>query len=865
MPGSVPKAARLILKGIRSNVEHESLYGDLEEYYHNLHEKKGWFSARKWYWSQVFTSAPSLVSSSIKWSLVMLGNYIKIAFRNLTRQKGYSFINILGLAVGMAAFILIMLWVNFELSYDKFHEKADRTFRFHVHALIGSTEINQTGTSNPMSIQLAKDFPQIEHIMKMDDWTNMLVTVDDKSFASTALIVDSTFFDVFSFTLLNGTQENVLNKPNLVVLTESAAKRYFGNQDPINKSFNFNGMMDVTVSGIMQDFPPNSHFRGDFLLSLLSDPSIQGAGWTTNNYSTYITLHEGVTKEEMEALFPEFTRQNMSGGNLERFDQWIANGNFWNLYLQPLTSIHLHSHLNGEFEQNGNAAYVYIFAVVAVFILLIACVNFMNLTTARSSKRAREVGMRKVVGSTRQQLMRQFIAESMLASFIALGFAILLIEIALPAFSNFTGKILDLNYFGNLSILPMLIAVAVIVGLISGTYPAFILSSFKPVSILKGSGAQKSGSSILRNILVVLQFATSIALIAGTLIVGAQLDYFQNKQLGFNKEQVLVINSPGQYGRDSVQFKEALKKHSSVKYVAGANTLPGRSFSNIGFNAEEVGNITLNMCWAEYDYLNTLQLEMAEGRFFSEDFPTDSSAMIINESAARLLAYDDPIGKTISNGRNRLHVIGVVKDYHYESFHTKIRPMALVKLGGTWTRRERLVTIRFESENVKDVVNYAQQMWDEHVGNIEMQYTFFDEEYSRIYRNEMQTGKIFSTFSMLAILIASLGLFGLASYTAEQRTKEIGVRKVLGASETNIVVLLSKEFAKWVLTANIIAWPAAWFVMNLWLENFVYRTDINIMVFIYASIIALVIAMLTVSGQALRAALTNPAKALKYE
>ena len=804
----------------------------------------------------------------------MLKNYLKIAFRNLIKQKLFSFINISGLAVGITCSILIILFVNYEKSYDQFNIKADRTYRVAVSALIGNTKINQTYSSAITFQKLLQDFPEIEtgvKFIKSND--KMPVYIKNKIFyESNIFAVDSTFYDVFTVPLIYGNSKTALIEPNSVVLSKNIALKYFGKTDVIGKIVTLEledsrGPVDFKISGVSENMPSNSHFHYSMLISLTSFPELlNNQGWTQNSFISYIVLKKGVSRDQFEAKLKDFTRKYMGG---KQFDEWVAKGNYWKYYLQPVTEIHLNSDLNGEFEPNGSSTYVNIFSLISIFILLIACINFMNLSTARSSLRAKEVGLRKVVGSGKYKLMFQFLFESIILSFLALGIALIMVEVLLPYYSNFISRPVSMSYFGNTHAIILLLLFGFLVGIISGSYPAFVLSSFKPITVLKNNAVQKSKHFNFRNILVVVQFAISIFLIGGTIIIYRQIQYLQNKNLGFDKEQVLVIKNPGTIEKNIRTFKQVLHNNNNIVDVSGSGSLPGTPFSNIGFGAEGVDNaFTLNLCVCDYDFQKTLKLEMLKGRFFSKEFPSDSSAVILNQKAAELLGSDDPIGKKINNwsqNKGVFHIIGIVKDFNYESLHKQIRPMALFYIGGYYKQTESYISIRIKTGNLPNTIKFVDIKWNEFSHGAPFEYSFLNDDFNNLYKNEMQTEKLFLVFSLLAIFIACLGLLGLASYIAELRTKEIGIKKVLGASVGRIVFSMSREFVKWVILANMVAWPAAYYFMNNWLHDFAYRINISLWVLVLSGGIALMIALATVSFQAIKAATANPVKSLKYE
>ena len=803
----------------------------------------------------------------------MIKNYFKVAFRNFIRYKGFSLINIVGLAIGIACSILIFLFVTYELSYDKFHKKGDRIYRVAVRALIGDTKINQTFSSAITFLKLLDEFPEIETGAKFIDLDEIPVILGDQTiYDNDMFMVDSTFFNIFSVPLIYGTNETVLNQPNSIVVTEQTAQKLFGKSDVVGEVLTVDfatwfGVMDFKITGVSENVPGNSHFHYNYLVSLVSFPSmINNTGWTSNNFITYLLLKESASREGFEAKLPDFTRKYMGG---DSFDEWVSKGNYWEYFLQPLTDIHLNSDLNGEFEPNGNKTYVYIFTVLGFIVLLIACINFMNLSTARSSLRAREVGLRKIVGSRRFKLVQQFLSESVLYSFIALILALIIVESLLPMYRNFVGSPIEIHYFDNFIVIPLLIALGLIVGLISGSYPAFFLSGFKTITVLKGQAGSSRGGIWLRNVLVIIQFSISIFLIIGTFIIFRQMSYFQNKDLGFEKEQILIIKNPGVLGSDTEAFKNLVSEHSSVSSISGSNTLPGRGFSNWGFGAEGVEkSFTLNTCVCDYDFLNTLKINLRTGRFFSKDFPSDSAAAVLNQKAVKLLGWEDPVGKKVNNwsdNRGNFTVIGVIDDYHYESLHQEIRPMGLFLSGGYYKSTQSCISVRFNTEDVSETLKYAETIWNKFVPNKPFEYSFLHQDYENLYMNEKQTRKLFTIFSMLAVFIACLGLYGLASFVADQRTREIGIRKVMGAPVSRIVTRLNLNFSIWVLLANLFAWPAAWLFMKQWLQNFAYRIDIPVWSFVVASVIALVIAYAVISIQSIRAALKNPADSLRHE
>ncbi len=809
----------------------------------------------------------------------MIGNYFKIALRNLIRQKGYSFINIAGLAIGVACCILITLYVTDELGYDRHHEKAERVYRIILRGMLGTNEFNQTVTCAPLGETLVCEFPEVEVSTRFRSYGFPVIRYQDKVFSEEKFFwADSSFFDVFTVPFILGNPKTALTQPNTVVLTRSTAKKYFGDENPLGKQMNADNLRDYLVTGVVEDVPHNSHLHFDFLASLMSYAPTLDQTWINNNFCTYIVLRDGADPAKVQSMLPDLVSKYVGPQVQEAlgvsFESLKETGNYYGYFLQPLTDIHLHSDLDFEIEPNGNATYVYIFSIIAGAILLIACINFMNLATARSASRAKEVGIRKTLGSERAQLIRQFLSESVFTSFLSIILALFIVELLLPMFNELAGKQLDIHYFDNPTTVPALLGLGLIVGLLAGSYPAFFLASFKPVAVLKGTGkvGPSRRSPLLRSGLVIAQFTISIILFIGTFVVRDQLHFIQNKRLGFNKEQVIVVEKTDDLFGRIVPFMDELRQKPRVLQVSNSNNLPGQNFGSSVHRMADAGGEETHLIWnlrTDYDFAATYEIEMAAGRYFSRDWSTDSAAVVINETAARVLGTGDPVGKTLINvgprpDLSQSHtIIGVARDFHFESLHQQIRPLA-IKLFNR-NNRGRFVSVRIAAEDISNTVSTIENTWHKFAGNQAFEYIFFDQEFGKLYESEQRTGKILTVFSALAIFIACLGLLGLASFTTEQRTKEIGIRKVMGASIANVVLLLSKEFTKWVLLANIVAWPLAYLAMNNWLQNFAYRINIPVWVFPAAAATALLIALLTVSYQTLRAALSNPVEALRYE
>jgi putative ABC transport system permease protein len=816
----------------------------------------------------------------------MFKNYLKIAFRNLMKYKAYSFINILGLAIGMACCILILLYVRDELSYDRFHENSDRIFR------VTREWFNQDGTSSlhlghvapPIAPLMKIDFPDIERVARLTGGGTTLVGYQSKYFEEPGFFfADAEIFDVFTLPFVKGDPKTALSDPNSVVITEEMAAKYFRDEDPLNQVINVDGEADLKVTGVIKNIPHNSHFHFDFLGAMKLLENFYGAeafqNWGSNNYATYLLLPENYDIAQIEGQFPAFLDRHLTAayerdtGAPPTVKPSISN----KLHLWPLTDIHLHSHLDSEIEPNGDIKNVYIFSSVAFFILLIACINFMNLATARSANRAKEVGLRKVVGADRQRLIQQFLGESVILSVVSLLLAILMVELALPVFSNFTGKMLELGLTQNLPMAAVLVGIALFVGILAGSYPAFFLSRFQPAFVLKGvKGSARSAHSSLRKGLVIFQFAISIILIISVGVVNNQLEFCRTKNLGLNKEHLVILPASDEMVQRYPAFKNRLLQHPNITGVAASKRVPSARLLDssgariIDGEKSEPINFRIANVRVDHDFIDTYGMEIIAGRNFSTEFSTDSTeAFILNETAVKKIGWAsaaDAIGKPFGYGSRNGKIIGVVKDFHYESLHVPITPVVLLIMPQNFNS----ISVRIRPERMEDItatLGFLENVWQEYRPNFPFTYSFLDDRYDQLYLSEHKLGQIFSAFSALAIFIGCLGLFGLASYTAEQRTKEIGIRKVMGASVSNLVLLLSKDFTKLVAVATLVSWPLAYFAMTSWLQDFAYRININsqLLTFFMAAGLALGIALVTVSYQAIKAALINPVNSLRYE
>ena len=803
----------------------------------------------------------------------MFKNYLKIAVRNLIRFKGYSFINIVGLAIGVACTLLIVLWVQDELNFDRHHENASRIYRVVI-------ELDMEGGSSaytppPLAAALKNDFPEIQQVTRLGPWVfNRLVSYQDKSFLEKNIKgADGAIFDVFTIPFVQGNPRTALSKPNSIVITESMARKYFGSQDPMGKTISINGPKNMyEVTGVVKDCPENTHFYFDF---------IRYRDWNTLSWGnhclfTYILLPENYNPEMLEAKLPDFLIRNM-GGYIQKeygvsITQYYDNKNrVYDLKLQPLSDIHLNAAVIDNTPNRGSYSTITIFSIIAMFILIIACVNFINLATARSSTRTKEVGLRKAMGSNRSMLIRQFLSEAILLIFISTLLALLIAELMLPFYNQLVGKNLSIHLLSQPGLILILLSAVFLIGFLTGFYPAFTLSSFQPLAVLKshlGTGVKRSG---LKTALVVFQFAITIVMFISMFVVFRQSIYVRNARLGFNQNQVLVIDRAYALGDQAEVFKKELSFYPDVLCVSETDSLPGRHFEPNGHRMEGRSmseEYTLHTMYSDHNYINLLDLKVVQGRFFSEDIASDVNSVVINEAAVKKLRLENPIGKRFikdfgdAKEGEFVTIIGILKDFHFMSMHHQIEPMLIRNLGGD---RGYYISVKLSTGHLNQTIKKIEKNWKQFSGNQPFVYSFLDEDFNALYQAEIKTGQILAVFFVLSIFISCLGLFGLSAFMAEQRTKEIGIRKVLGASISRVVFLLTRETGKWVLMGSLIAWPIAWFAMHRWLQNFAYRITIQWWFFILAGMLGLVIALLTVSYQAVRAARANPVDSLRYE
>jgi putative ABC transport system permease protein len=810
----------------------------------------------------------------------MFKNFLKVALRNLWKNKAFSAINIAGLSVGLAVCLLIVLYVKDELSYDRYNTQSENIYRIDADIYFNGTQFISAASPAPLVPTLMKDYPQIVQYTRLRNFGDILVRKDNQNIQNhNAIFADSTFFQVFSIPMIKGNRLTALNEPNSIVIDETTARKYFNSTDVVGKTLYVDNSVNCKITGVISDIPPQSHFHFSFIRPMHDTYHDDQGDWLSNNYASFVLVRPGVTKASLQKAV-DATINNYLVKQLDQVLHMNANelkhsSNHFIYPVMPLTDIHLRSNKSYEFEANGNIIYVYIFSIIAIFILLIACVNFMNLSTARSANRAKEVGIRKVAGSLRSNLITQFLTESVLTSFFSLVIAIGIAALLLPLFNQLAGKQMSVWTLFSTWLLPVLVALIIVVGCIAGSYPAFYLSSFQPVQVLKGSIAKGFKSSWLRSGLVVFQFFISISLIIGTIVIYNQLTYIRSREIGYNRDQVFVINNTYALDKNIKTFRQDMLKISGVQSAAIAGNLPVEtSYSQNGWfkdptlDAKQV--IIMTDFNADQNYIPTLGMRMVAGRNFSTDFPTDSSAVIINETAAKLIGFKNPLAETLyrpsgyaSNGgfaSKPFRIIGVVKDFNFNSMHNKVGPL-IIELSENYGR----IAMRINTKNIPALISEVEKKWNSMGPGQPFSYTFLDADFNKIYNADQRTGKLFITFAIFAIFIACLGLFGLVTYAAEQRIKEIGVRKVLGASVGEIVAMISKDFIKLVLIAFLIAFPVAWLMMNKWLQSFAYRINISWWVFALAGLLILAIALITVSFQALKAAMANPTTSLRSE
>lgn len=858
-----PRPAEWLLDRMAKAGEEFSAKGDFQEEFSTILEDRGRLRAGAWYVFQVLIYLPSYLKTSVYWSLIMFRNYLKVALRNLCKHKAYTFINIAGLAAGLTACILILLWVQDELSFDGFHEKADTIYR--ITWKENNEEKYSVVTPAPLADVIKEECPEIVNSTRYaSSYQDMPFKYKDKSFEFRASFADSRFASIFSFPFLYGDPNTALDDPLSLVITEEIAHRLFAREIPIGKVLTLrfwdNQEYDLKVTGVIQNIPHNSHLQTKSFISMnFWTVLLNRNDWSDNFTNTYLLIRENQQIRNMEAKIGDVIQK------YKRFSGQTGP----QVYLQPLKSVHLYSDFRWDISGHGDIKYVHIFLLIGLFILLIACVNYMNLSTARSMTRSKEIGLRKVIGANRAKISVQFISESFLYIASAFIISVISVEILLPHFSKWTGKELAINYL-NWQFVIGAILIGLFTGIVAAVYPAFVLSAFEPTETLKQSPNLAPNRNAFRKSLVALQFSLSIIIIIGSIVVSKQLNYMRNANLGYNRDNLIYIKMQGGMNAAYETVKLELQQNPYVINTT-ANEFITRDIrqgtdSIVWEGKQDDEDVNMQVFRIDYDFLKTYQIEMAEGRFYSKEFATDATeAYVINEAAVKAMGMTSPVGRQFSLWKQNGKIIGVIKDFHFKSLHDEIEPMILWPNTTRNFRGFSYLTIRLKSGNLLDTMRSIESLWKKHSPDHPFEYHFFDETLDAHYRSELRMGKIFIWFSFLASFISCLGLLGLVSFIVKQKTKEIGVRKVLGASIPNIVGVLLKDFTGWILPANLIAWPIAYLVMDKWLQNFAYRTEISLWIFASAGGLALLIALLSVGWQAIRAATANPVHSLRNE
>ncbi len=863
----------------------EEVEGDLLELYAYWVQTVG---VRKANWKYIFNvlkllrpfakDKRAIYPKTYIYSPTMIRNYFKIAWRNLLKNKGYSAINIFGLAIGLAACMLIALYVQYELSYDLYHEKANRIYRANTEINFGGNHMDLAVCNAAFGETAKNELPQVEDFVRISWYGSFLVKKGNENIRQGKVAwADASLFNVFSFPMISGDAKTALTEPNTMVITETIAKKYFNETNVVGRTLTINNTENRKITGVIKDIPENSHFVFDIFLPMVENGGAKEIIWAgSQNYNTYLLLKPNSSTEQLtiqlNKMLDKHLEPELKAIINKSLDEFKAQGDYFKVSLTALPDIHLHSSRIAELYGGGNIQYVYVFSAIALFILLIACINFMNLATARSANRAREVGVRKAMGSFKSHLVSQFLSEAIVTTAIAMLIGFLIARVYLEPFGALAEKKINAALLIQPLFLMTLLALILLVGLLAGLYPAFYLSSFEPIKVLKGTLGAGAKKSIFRNTLVVFQFATSIVLITGTIMIYNQLNYIRSKDIGFNREQMLIINNTSALGKNTEAFKNEMIRLSGVEKATYSSYLPVNYYrSNDSFfqtpSLDTKDAISMQEWEIDENYIPTLEMTMVQGRNFSKEMSTDSSGIVINEAAAKFLGGKDILNRKLYNLVNEetkalkvYTVIGVVKDFNFTSLREQVKPLAFVYKKSTGS-----ITLKISTTHIPALLDQIKEKWQGLSAGLPFEYSFMDDDFNRFYVGEQKIGTLFTVLACLAIFIACLGLFGLATFMAEQRIKEIGVRKVLGASVNGLVAMLSKDFIILVVTAIVIATPLAYYFIHQWLQTFAYHVEINWWVFALAGTFAILIALLTVSYQAIKAALMNPVKSLKSE
>jgi len=861
-----PRAAEWLLRRFYADSGDYTHLGDFAEAFALRVAEEGRGRAGLWYWGHVLRSLPAFIANRIYWSLSMLRNYAVISCRTIVKNAGYSLISLLGLAVGLASFILILAYVRFETSYDLFHEKADRTYRLTSADVRPGEKPGEFDASNPdpAATVLKTEFPEVRHAARvMKQFSDPAVlSFEGRAFAESGLIADQDFLGIFSFPFIRGDRSRALAAPGTIVITERVARNLFGDQDPVGKILSYGirgGKGDLTVTGVARDVPRNSHLRFDYLLSLATlearkEDAYMFKNWRVGNFTIYAELSDPAMRKPLEGKLAAWVDKNLPEGSKAGL----------RFFLQPLKDIHLRSNIRGELATNNEIRTVSLFLAIAVLILLIAAVNYMNLVTARSSTRAREIGIRKVTGADRRQLLRQFLGESLIFAVLALAASLVLVRFALVRFNSLAGLELGLRDLVEPSFVLLVAGATLIVGLLAGAYPALVLSALQASKVIKEHTASGRKGSRLRDALVAGQFTASIALIICALVVSGQLRFISTQRLGFDREHVVVIpiREPETLAKAGA-IRDELLRHPEVESASVSSGLPTGIRSRLGNvklknDLGEPVTISYNFDYVDAHFIDVFKIPLVSGRNFSPDLDADQATAIVNEAFLKQAGWADPLGKDINFFDSR-RVIGVVGDFNFRSFHDPIAPMALIP------RQGDKIAVRIRPGDVPNTIALLKDVFERNTATQPFDFFFLEDDFNALYRKERRAGQIFGAFAFLAVLIACLGLLGLAAFAVERRTKEIGIRKVMGASAPRLAVKLSREFVVLVLLANVIAWPVAYYAMSRWLRAFAYRIPLGVGTFALAALAAFGVALLTVGALTLRAASRNPVESLRYE
>lgn len=884
-PEKLSRSGHRILAVLLGRSEHITFIGDLEEIHAGIIREKGAFRAGLWYWGQICLSIPHYLYHLIYWSGIMIKNYFVTSMRNIKNHRMFSMINILGLSIGLAASFLAVFYIRDEMAYDRYNEKARRISRVKAFLHREGQDINIIGAGYPVGPALVEGFSEVEDAVRFRQSDSIRVTAIEKSFReSNVVFSESSFFNVFTAPILRGNPENILSAPRTLAISRKAAEKYFGELDVLGKTLSIDGEPGWTVTGVFQDIPRTSHFHFDMILSLSSleiEKNPMEASWISFNFPTYVLMRDEVSTAELEGKLPSLLDAHMAS-EVKQFmgislDEFLSrSGMRMSFGLQPLLDIHLHSHTGiGEFEANSDIKYIRLFAAVSLFILILAVINFINLATARSSGRAKEVGVRKVLGSLRRNLMGQFLIESMILSLIAFVTAVLLIGLVMPFFNRMTGKSMVLESLILPDIMLPAVGLVLLIGFLAGVYPAVFLSAYRPSTILRGTFKLSVHGGALRRVLVIFQFCVSVVMIFGTLVVFNQLRYIQNTPVGFNKEQVLILENTQLLGDRADMLKEKMLSYPQVVNASLSGFLPIPSarmripVARVD-DADPQSAPPIGVWLVDHDYIDTLEIKIASGRKFSRELESDSGALLLNQAAVRFFGFEQPLGESLlivdSSPEESLFrqsaysVIGVIEDFHFESLRESIKPMVM-SLGKSRSR----LCMRIQREDVAGTIETLRKEWTALAPGEPFEYSFLDERFNRMYDSELRVGRIFGAFSGLAVFIGCLGLFGLATFSAAKRTKEIGIHKVFGATAADVVRILVREYLLLVGIANLIALPIGYWLMSGWLRQFAYNVGVGWVGFAVTTGLTILVALVTVGFQSTKAAAANPAQILKYE